>query len=139
MEDRRPRCAGDRGGDRATTRQHVILPVAEELVWRELFRQPDSRHAQWTLWEIYANEPTLWTRAVHETGTQAVQLSPDNRLLLTAGRLDGVIHVSEVETGRVMRTMVAEPRTGIRRAFFTADGTAPSVSICRARCQASSI
>ena len=38
------------------------LPIAEELVWRELFRSPDSRHAQWTLWDIYSREPSLWRR-----------------------------------------------------------------------------
>jgi len=98
------------------------LPIAEELVWRELFRQPDSLHAQWTLWEIYSREPSLWARTVHETGTQTVRFGPDNRRLATAGRLDGLIRLIDGETGQTIRTMAATPVSGTRRVFFTPGG-----------------
>ena len=98
------------------------LPVAEELVWRELFRQPDSRHAQWTLWEVYSREPSLWAGVVHDTGTQTVRFSPDNRLLLSAGRLDGLMRLLDVDSRQVVRTLATEPRSGTRRAVFTPDG-----------------
>jgi WD40 repeat protein/tRNA A-37 threonylcarbamoyl transferase component Bud32 len=98
------------------------LPNAEELVWRELFRQPDSRHAQWTLWDIYSKEPSLWARTIHETGTQTVRFSPDNRFLLTAGRLDGVMRLVDAESGQTVRTLTSTPTSGTRRAFFTPGG-----------------
>jgi eukaryotic-like serine/threonine-protein kinase len=98
------------------------LPVAEELVWRELFRQPDSRHAQWTLWEVYSKEPSLWAGIVHATGTRTVRFSPDSRMLLTAGTLDGLIRLVDVESRQVLRTLTSEPRSGTRRAVFTPDG-----------------
>ena len=99
------------------------LPVAEELIWRELFRQPASRHAQWTLWDVYSREPSLWASIVHDTGTQNVRFSPDGRLLMTAGRLDGLIRLIDVDSRQVLRTLAPEPPSGIRRALFTADGT----------------
>ena len=65
---------------------------AETLVWRELFRNPDSRHAWWTLWEIYSRQPSLWARDAHEGGTASVRFSPDGRWILTSGQ-DGFIRV----------------------------------------------
>jgi WD40 repeat protein/serine/threonine protein kinase len=98
------------------------LPIAEELAWRELFRAPDSPHAQWTLWEIYSREPSLWTMLPHDGGTFIVRFSPDERLMLTAGQLDGLIHVFDLASRRVVRTLEAKPRAGTRRAYFTPDG-----------------
>ena len=99
------------------------LPIAEELVWRELFRKPDSRYAQWTLSDIYSREPSLWARVPHEGGTLTVRFSPDNRLLLTAGQLDGFIRLIDVDSGQVVRSLGASAHGGTRRAFFTPDGT----------------
>jgi eukaryotic-like serine/threonine-protein kinase len=98
------------------------LPVAEELAWRELFRQPESPHAQWTLWEIYSREPSRWTVMPNEAGTRAVRFSPDGRLLLTAGQVDGFVRLIDVDSGRVVRSFAATPGVSIRRAFFTPDG-----------------
>jgi eukaryotic-like serine/threonine-protein kinase len=97
------------------------LPIAEELAWRELFRAPDSPHAQWTLWEIYSREPTLWTVMPHEGGTFIARFSPDERLMLTAGQLDGIIRIFDVASGRVVRSLEATPKAGTRRAYFTPD------------------
>ena len=99
------------------------LPVAEELIWRELFRRPESRHARWTLWDVYSREPSLWAGVVHDTGTQNVRFSPDSRLLMTAGRLDGLIQLIDVNSRQVLRTLSPTPLSGIRRALFTPDGT----------------
>jgi eukaryotic-like serine/threonine-protein kinase len=98
------------------------LPNAEELVWRELFHHPESRHAQWTLWDIYSREPSLWVRTIHPTGTQTLRFGPDNRLLLTAGRLDGQLHLLDAESGRILRTMAVTPQSGTRRALFAPGG-----------------
>lgn len=99
------------------------LSVAEELAWRELFRQPDSMRAQWMLWQIYAREPSVWTRTIHPTGTQTVRFSPDGRTILTGGRVDGLIHLLDADSGRIVKTLASHPASGIRRAFFTENGT----------------
>ena len=85
--------------------QNGNQPVAEELVWRELFRRPDSRHAQWTLWELYSREPSAWVRIEHATGTQTVRFSPDSRWLLTSARLEYAINVLDAETGNRVHTL----------------------------------
>jgi serine/threonine protein kinase len=101
--------------------QNGNQPVAEELVWRELFRRPDSRHAQWTLWEIYSREPSAWVRVEHAGGTQTIRFSPDNRWLLTGARTDNVINILDAETGARVHTLSAPTKGGIRRALFTPD------------------
>ena len=69
------------------------LPIAEDLVWRELFRQPTSLHAQWTLWDIYSREATLWARMFPAEGAQTVRFSPDRRLMLVGGRVESNIRL----------------------------------------------
>jgi eukaryotic-like serine/threonine-protein kinase len=98
------------------------LPSAEELVWRELFRNPDSRHAQWTLSDVYSKETSLWALAPHEGGVLSVRFSPDGRHLLTSGQQDGFARLLDVESGRVVHSLAAAPQSGTRRAFFTPDG-----------------
>ena len=98
------------------------VPIAESLVWRELFRQPDSSHARWTLWDIYSRTPSLWARMVHDQGTQTVRFSPDGRHLVTAGRVDGLIHLLDAASGRILKTFAAPPVHGVKRAILSADG-----------------
>ena len=97
-------------------------PAAEELAWRELFRNPDARHARWTLWEMYSRDANLWTQVLHDKGTFAVRFSPDGRFLLTTGRVDGLLRLVEVRSGQVVRTFTTEPRSGARHSYFTSDG-----------------
>jgi eukaryotic-like serine/threonine-protein kinase len=98
------------------------VPIAESLAWRELFRQPDSSHARWTLWDIYSRTPSLWARMVHDQGTQTVRFSSDGRHLVTAGRVDGLIHVLDAASGRILKTLAAQPVTGAKRAILSPDG-----------------
>jgi WD40 repeat protein/predicted Ser/Thr protein kinase len=99
------------------------MRIAEELVWRELFRAPESRLAQWALSDIYAREPSLWSQGPHEAGTLTVQFSPDTRRLLTTGQVDGLLRVLDVASGQVVRTFTGTPKVGTRRAFFAPDGS----------------
>src|SRR5262249_48459387 len=85
-------------------------------------RRPDSWHAQWTLWDIYSREPSLWVRTIHDGGTQTLRFSPDNRLLATAGRQDGLVRLIDVESGETIRTLASTPSSGTRPVVFTADG-----------------
>ncbi|HEX5215110.1 MAG TPA: serine/threonine-protein kinase, partial [Vicinamibacterales bacterium] len=96
-------------------------PVAEELIWRELFKNPGSIHARWALWEIYAREPNLWTTVPHATGTQTLKFTPDGTRLVTAGRLDATVHVLNAETGAIQQTMKWQPASGTRRLHITRD------------------
>jgi eukaryotic-like serine/threonine-protein kinase len=98
------------------------VPIAESLAWRELFRQPDSSHARWTLWDIYSRTPSLWARLIHEQGTQTVRFSPDGRTLVTAGRVDGRIHLLDAASGRTLTTFASQPVNGVKRALLSADG-----------------
>ena len=98
-------------------------PAAEEVVWRELFTRPDSRHARWTLWEIYSREPTLWTRLEHELAVRPVRFSPDGRLLATGGYYDGEMHVIDVASRRTVKRFVTDPPSGVLRVLFTDDGS----------------
>jgi WD40 repeat protein len=97
-------------------------PVAEELVWRELFRNPDSRHARWALWELYSREANVWSHLEHDGGAQTIRFSPDGSLIATAGRLDGVIHLLDAQSGRLVRTLSWQPLSGTRRVLFSPDG-----------------
>jgi WD40 repeat protein/tRNA A-37 threonylcarbamoyl transferase component Bud32 len=98
------------------------VPFAEELAWSQLFRQPDSRHAQWTLWDIYSRAPSLWARTIHKTGTQTVRFSADGRYLVTGGRLDGSIHVVNASSGQILKTFSATRSSGVPRVLMSADG-----------------
>jgi eukaryotic-like serine/threonine-protein kinase len=82
---------------------------AEELLWDELFQRPESRHARWALWEVYAREAPIWTRVVDPGGTETVRFSPDASRLYTAGR-DGRVRVISPLTGNVQQ--VFEGHTG---------------------------
>jgi eukaryotic-like serine/threonine-protein kinase len=99
-------------------------PAAESLVWRELFRRPDSIHAKWALWEMYSREPNLWARIEHDGGTLTVRFDPDGRQLITGGRSDGTIHLLDAASGRLLRTFSGTPGSAVRRAIFTPDGQA---------------
>jgi serine/threonine protein kinase/WD40 repeat protein len=98
------------------------VPIAESLTWRELFRQPDSSHARWTLWDIYSRTPSLWARTVHDQGTQTVRFSPDGRQLVTAGRVDGLIRLLDATSGRTLKTFAGQPVNGVKRALLSTDG-----------------
>ncbi|HEU4928120.1 MAG TPA: protein kinase, partial [Vicinamibacterales bacterium] len=92
---------------------------AETMVWQELFRNPDSRHAWWTLWEIYSRHPSLWARDTHQGGTASVRFSPDGRWILTSGQ-DGFIRMLTRETGGIAREFSGH-RGPVRLALFGAD------------------
>jgi WD40 repeat protein len=105
------------------------LPGAEELLWRELFKRPDSRHARWTLWDVYSREPSLWRGVMHAEGTQSVRFSPDSRYVLSAGLSDGLLRLIDSGSGRIVRTFTNTPPSGTRRAVFASDQRIVSGSI----------
>ena len=92
---------------------------AETVVWQELFRNPDSRHAWWTLWEIYSRHPSLWARDTHEGDVVSVRFSPDGRWILTSGQ-DGFIRMLTRETGGIAREFSGH-QGPVRLALFGAE------------------
>jgi WD40 repeat protein/tRNA A-37 threonylcarbamoyl transferase component Bud32 len=87
------------------------LRAAEGALWHELFERPDSLHARWALWELYARQPALWTRALHPGGASTVQFDDERGRLITAGQ-DGRIRIVDPASGDV-RQMFPEPAPGI--------------------------
>lgn len=98
------------------------LPGAEDLLWRERFKHPDSRHALWTLWDVYSREPSLWRGVMHAEGTNSVRFSPDGRYVLSAGVFDGLLRLVDASSGQIVRTFTNAPPSGTRRALFAHDG-----------------
>ncbi len=97
------------------------LPGAEDLLWHELFKQPGSRHARWTLWDVYSREPSRWRGIMHAEGTVSVRVSPDGRYVLSAGRADGLLRLIDAGSGRIVRTLTNAPLSGTGRAVFASD------------------
>jgi WD40 repeat protein len=83
------------------------LRAAEAALWHELFERPDSRHAQWALWELYARQPTLWARVLHPGGASTVLADATSGRLISAGR-DGKIRIVDPSTGDVRQTFPDE-------------------------------
>jgi eukaryotic-like serine/threonine-protein kinase len=75
---------------------------AEELLWDEVFRRPDSRQALWALWEVYSRESPIWTRVVGSGGAEAIRFSRDGERLYVAGQ-DGRVRMLDAVTGEVQR------------------------------------
>jgi eukaryotic-like serine/threonine-protein kinase len=93
--------------------------TGEALTWSELFKYPDSRHALWTLWDIYSRNPARWTVTGHDGGTTMARIHPTGLRVLTAGH-DGTVRVLDRETGATLREL--RHPDAVTRAFFTPDG-----------------
>lgn len=102
------------------------LRAAEGALWHELFERPDSLHARWALWELYARQPTLWTRVLHPGGTSIVHFDHEGGRLITAGA-DERIRIVDPSTGDV-RQVFAERAAGVFQ-LAVIPGSARIVSI----------
>ncbi len=61
------------------------IATAENLIWREHLRRPDSYHTYWALWELYSQAPCMATVAGTEVQVHDTTFSPDGKLLAAAG------------------------------------------------------
>lgn len=66
------------------------LFAAEELIWREHLRNPDSACSYWALWELYSRNPTVATLGAPQGIVYAVAYAPDGRLVASAGS-EGIV------------------------------------------------
>lgn len=68
------------------------LTAAEELIWRQHLRNPQSNHSFWALWELYSHNPILAARSADGVTVYAVAFAPDGRTFATAGD-DGIVKI----------------------------------------------
>ena len=101
--------------------------AAEAIVWPELFRQPESRQALWTIAEMYTRQPVRWARLAHEGGVNSVRLSPSLQNVLSAGN-DGAVRLLHLRTGRVVGLVTQYEGRAMGATFGTDDSRVLSFS-----------
>lgn len=106
------------------------LRAAEELLWPEYIRDPDSRQAHWALWDLYSRQPCLGTVQAHSGPVLGMAMAPDDTLY--TGGADGAINIWDAATMLKRGTLsghvgaildVQLSRDGKRLASASADGT----------------
>lgn len=93
--------------------QTGALTAAENLIWPEHLRNPESTHTYWALWELYAREPWLNSFAAHQGRIFGCKFTPDSRTLITAGE-DGLLRFWDTGSWACVDTISAhgEPIRG---------------------------
>ncbi|HVZ95142.1 MAG TPA: protein kinase, partial [Phycisphaerales bacterium] len=81
--------------------------LAKDLLWPEFFRDPNSRHAYWALWEFYLREPCVWTLKPHSDYIPIALFTPDERTICSGSR-DGTIAATDFAT---LTHLVTAPAT----------------------------
>jgi serine/threonine protein kinase/WD40 repeat protein len=82
-------------------------PGAESLLWPALFRDPDSRHAYWALWELTARYPCLWTVSMPRH-LSSVAGSPDGSRIALGCR-DGTLVILRASDGALLGETPTRP------------------------------
>lgn len=80
------------------------LRAAEELVWREHLKDPQSNHSFWALWSIYSHNPTLAARGTPDRNVNAIAFAPDGRTFASAGD-DALLRIWTTDTIQCMGTL----------------------------------
>lgn len=68
------------------------LAAAEQLLWQQHLKNPESLHTFWGLWEIYHDHSMIMATRAHEPGVITHALSSDGATVATGG-LEGVVRL----------------------------------------------
>ena len=68
------------------------LTAAEELIWRQHLKDPQSNHSFWALWELYSHNPIVAARNADGVTIYEVAFAPDGQTFATAGD-DGIVKI----------------------------------------------
>lgn len=96
--------------------------TAEQLIWPEHLRSPESRYTFYALWELYLNQPVLATFANASTGGFALATNPSATLdaeavAFVAGNDAGDLRAFDREFSRVRWSVRAHDRPLTAAAF----------------------
>ncbi len=98
------------------------LLAAEDLIWPAHFRDPNSRHTFFALWELYMHEPCLATQHAHDKTIWGMSASRDGTVAVTGADGDSVFKVWNTSTRKVICEVPA-PSKPCRALALNASGT----------------
>lgn len=96
------------------------LAAAEALLWPAHLRDPDSKQTHWALWELYSHQPCLATVQAHQGTVNGLLMSPDERVMYSAGA-DGVVRVWDPSNAQPVEEL-ANHLPAVLDLAMTADG-----------------
>lgn len=94
--------------------------AAEQVLWDEHLRDPDSAHTFWALWELYAHTPSRATVRAHADNVWAIAHRPDGEWVATSGS-DGQIKLWDTQTWTLIAVLRGH-RGNVQAVAFSPDG-----------------
>jgi len=77
---------------------------AEDLIWREHLRNPQSGHSYWALWELYSRNPSLATFVGHGGELRGFGFSADGRSFASCSN-DDTVRIWDAETFQLVAAL----------------------------------
>ncbi len=95
--------------------------AAEDALWGEIAKRPDSTLARWALWDLYSRSPCLATLPSREASAFDVSFSPDGTQISVANRLAGKVEIWDSSFTHPIHTFDVGTKK-VLAATFTRDG-----------------
>jgi len=96
------------------------LSAAEDLIWREHLKNPQSPHSYWALWELYSQNPNLTTFVGHDKGMRDIVFAPNGQVFATASG-DSTIKIWNTQTFEPAGRLVGHS-AAVYSAAYSPDG-----------------